>query len=129
MAQTVYYNERITATFGTRAAAAIPTTTFFTAPTGSWEVETLTYIWGTAAGATSTVGVYKDTGTDVPGGGTIITSAAVDMNTTANTLNTPTLVTNGVQILAAGNRLSVKVASGSATASADVHIEAVLRRL
>jgi hypothetical protein len=125
---TSYYLGKFDADFGQRAAAAIPTTTIFTAP-AACEIEYLTFIYGTAAGATSTVGVYKDTGTDAPGAGTLVTSAAVNMNTTTNTLMTPTLLTDGTQILAAGDRLSVKVASGTATASADVKIQVRLKQL
>lgn len=109
------------AVYQTDVAAALPTRTIFTAPVAC-VVSVVKAIWDVAAGATSTVGVYKDTGTTAMGGGTIILTAALDMNTTARTTATPALsATPADYTMAVGDRLSVKVASGSASASAGVN--------
>ncbi len=106
-------------TFG--AAAALPTKTIFTAPVAC-KVTSVKAIWDVAAGAASTIGIYKDTGTTAAGGGTIILAAAIDVETTARTTNTPALsATAADYTLAAGDRLSVKIATGSATANALVN--------
>lgn len=135
MAQTQYVvagsgagTDAITATYQTDAAAALPTRTIFTAPFAC-VVSAVKEIHDVAAGATSTVGIYKDTGTTAMGGGTIILAAAVDMNATARTVQTPALsATAADYTLAAGDRLSVKVASGSATASAGVNFTVYIIR-
>lgn len=73
-------------------------------------VQQVSAIWSAAAGGTSTAGVFKDTGTNAPGGGTDILSADFNLNTTANTTNTGSLTaTIATVTMAAGDRLSVKM--------------------
>lgn len=109
------------AVYQTDAAAALPTRTIFTAPVAC-VVSLVKAVWDVAAGATSTIGIYKDTGTTAMGGGTIILTAAIDVNTTARTAATQALsATAADYTMAAGDRLSVKIASGSATASVGVN--------
>lgn len=109
------------AVYQTDVAAALPTRTIFTAPVAC-VVSVVKDIWDIASGATSTVGIYKDTGVTAMGGGTLILASAVDMSTTARTVGTPALsLTAADYTMAAGDRLSVKVASGSASASAGVN--------
>ncbi len=136
MAQTQYVvagsgagTDQWIATYDTTAAAALPTSTIFTAPVAC-VVTSVKAIWGIASGATSTVGVYKATGTTAAGtGGTLILTAALDMSTTAATVNTPALsATAADYTLAAGDRLSVAVASGSATASANVNFTVLITK-
>jgi hypothetical protein len=84
--------------------------TFFIA-TRPMLVEQVSAVWSAAAGSTSTVGVYHDTGTSAPGGGTDILSADFNINTTANTVATGSLSTTVATVtLAAGDRLSLKFA-------------------
>lgn len=128
MAQTQYGisgtgagTEHILGVYQTGAAAALPTETIYTAPYPC-KVNTVNAIWDTVAGATSTVGIYKDTGTTAMGAGTIILAAAIDMTGTARTATQPALsATASDYTMATGDRLSVKVASGSATGSSGVN--------
>jgi len=111
------------ATYQTDAAAALPTRTIFTAPVAC-VVSAVKYIFDVTAGAASTIGIYKATGTTAAGtGGTIITAAAMDFATTARTTGTPALsATAADYTMAAGDRLSVAIASGTATGNAGVNI-------
>ena len=128
MAQTQYAiagsgagTDNFEAVYQTGAAAALPTQTIFTAPVAC-KVVSVNAIWDTVAGGASTVGIYKDTGTTAMGGGTIILAAAMDMTGTARTATQPALsATASDYTMAAGDRLSVKVASGAATGSAGVN--------
>lgn len=103
-------------------AAALGEVNIFVAPFAC-KVRSVTATWGTAAGATSTIAITKETGTTAPAGGTTILAAAMDFNGTANTPVTPALsATASDYTLAAGDRLSTKIASGTATANAKVLI-------
>lgn len=79
---------------------------FFIA-TRPWYVKAINQIHSVAAGGTSTLDVTKDTGTTAPGAGTVMTTAAFDLNATANTVQTGALATTaGLRKLAAGDRLA-----------------------
>jgi len=115
----------IVASFNQVAAGAIATTPFFVAPfactvTGAY------CRYNVAAGATSTVQIYQDTAGTAAGAGTALLTTAFNMNTT--TATTITGAFTSTPALAAGDQLTVKVASGSATGSADVVITVTLAR-
>ena len=134
MAQTQYAvsgsgagTDVITCTYQTDAAAALPTRTIFTAPFAC-VVSVVKAIFDVTAGATSTIGIYKASSTTAAGtGGTLILTAAMDFAGTARTVLTPALsATAADYTLAAGDRLSVAVASGSATGDTAVNITVAL---
>jgi hypothetical protein len=72
-------------------------------------VTSISNVFSTAAGGTSTLDVTKDTSTDAPAAGTALGQAAFNLASTANTVQNATLTTTvATKTLAAGNRLSVK---------------------
>lgn len=81
---------------------------FFVAPVAC-TVVAVSQVHSVAAGGTSTLQLVKDTGTDAPGAGTDLLSAAFDLNATANTVQTGTLT--GTLTLAVGNRLAIDFAN------------------
>lgn len=94
--------------------------TFFVA-TRAMRVISISAVYSVTNGAGQTVQVVKDTGTNAPGAGTDLltnnTNAGFDLNLTANTVQTGTLVTTaGVTNLAVGNRLAVDFSSTPAAA-------------
>ncbi len=130
MAQTSYVvagsgagTDQWIATYMTDAAAALPTRTIFTAPVACI-VTSVKAVFDVTAGAASTIGIYKATGTTAAGtGGTIILTAAMDFGGTARTVLTPALsATASDYTMAAGDRLSVAIASGAATGNTVVNI-------
>ena len=80
-------------------------------------------VWGTkGSDATGTLDITAESGTTAPAGGTTILSAAFHLNTTANTVVYPTLTATAANLtIAAGSRLSLKLANTS-TALANVVI-------
>lgn len=80
-----------------------------------------------AAGGTSDLQVVKDTGTDAPGAGTDLLSAAFDLNGTANTVQNGALATTaGLRKLAVGNRVSIDFAHAiQSTAGLKVSLELI----
>lgn len=133
MAQTIYSSNTngnlIVATYRKEAAAALGERTFFTAPFACI-IQSISFRYGTAAGATSTVTVTKDGAAAGPGTGTAVLTAAVDMNTTTNTSVFPALAASAATItLALGDTLSTHVATGTATGSADILIQVNLARV
>lgn len=89
---------------GTPAA----TNQVFFLPTRAMKIKTVSQIHSTAAGGVSTLDVVKDTSTDAPCSGTVVTTAAFNLNATANTVQNGTLAADATITLAAGNRLCVK---------------------
>lgn len=79
------------------------------------------------AGQAGTLGLYADSGTTAPGGGQLLTTAAFDLTAAANTTVVGTLAALGLRFLLAGDRLSVKVASGSAASCKGVQITVALQ--
>lgn len=111
----------LTAVYQTGAAAALPPQTIFTAPYAC-TIRFCSVIWETVAGATSTVAITKNTTTGALGAGVSILAANIDMEGTARTVQARALTSTGADlILAAGDRIDVKVATGSASASAGVN--------
>lgn len=138
MAQTLYplvtaagiaLGNPMVADYKQTAAAALSEVNIFVAPFAC-KVRSVKATWGTAAGATSTIAITKETGTTAPAGGTTILAAAMDFNGTANTPITPALsATASDYTLAAGDRLSTKIASGTATGNAKVLIEVLIDKI
>ncbi len=133
MAQTQYViagsgagTDQFIATYQTDAAAALPLRTIFTAPVAC-VVTSVKAVFDVTAGAASTIGIYKDVSTDAAGAGTLILAAAMDFGGTARTVLTPALAASAATYtLAAGDRLSVKIASGSATGTVAANITVYL---
>jgi hypothetical protein len=77
-------------------------------------VEQVEAIWSVAAGGTSTLGVFHDTGTTAPGGGTNILTGNFNLNTTANTAAAGTLISTVSSLtMAAGDRISIALVTGT----------------
>lgn len=96
--------------FATYTSPGTPEATdavFFVAPRAC-RVKAISCVFAVAAGGTSTLQVTKDDATDAPGAGADLLSAAFDLNATANTVQSGTLVTTAATVvLAAGDRLAV----------------------
>lgn len=79
-------------------------------------VTSISEVHSVAAGGASALQVVKDTGTTAPGAGTDLltnnTNTGFDLNATANTVQTGTLVASATtRALAAGDRLSIDFAN------------------
>lgn len=110
----------LTGQFYQNAAAAIPTSVLFIAPVAC-VLSKIEYSWGVAAGATSTLTLTKDPSLTAAGAGTTVLASTIDASTTADTSAAASLsVTAADLAFAVGDKLSIKVATGSATASAKV---------
>lgn len=73
--------------------------------------------WGTVAGQACTIGLEKCVDTEAAGSGTACT-AAVDATGTINTATTGAVVSGAASAFAAGDRVAVKVVSGTTTSLA-----------
>jgi collagen type VII alpha len=81
---------------------------FFLATRALYLVE-VSEVHAVAAGGTSTLGIYHDTSTTAPAGGTDVLSADFNLNATANTVQVGSLsATVATKTFAAGDRLSIK---------------------
>ena len=106
-------------------AGALATQTIFIAPR-ALVITAISELHATAetAAGTSTLAVFKDTGTNAPGGGATTMVGTFNLKATANTFQTATLLAvdglgqpNAGITLAAGDRLSI-VVGGAATITA-----------
>lgn len=97
----------MTATYMFTGTPAATNQAFFIAPR-AMKIVSIRQVHSAAAGGTSTLDVTKDTGTDAPAAGTAVTSAAFNLESAANTVQTGTLAADATITLAAGDRLSVK---------------------
>lgn len=99
---------------GVTCATVTPATAtdavFFIA-TRPYILTSVSQIHSVAAGGASALQVVKDTGTNAPGAGTDLLSAAFDLNATANTVQVGALVVVATRTLAAGDRLSIDFAN------------------
>lgn len=69
-------------------------------------------VWAVAAGSTSTAQIVKDSGTDIPGGGTDLLLAAYNLNATAQTVVVDLLAAAPYTVhLKAGDRLAIDFAN------------------
>lgn len=111
------------------AAGAVGTVCFGIMPAAA----TLTLIetsWGVAAGATSTLDITKDPSLTAAGAGTSVLTAAFDANTTADTSQALSLTATGAtKLFAQGDKISIKVATGSATATAKLIVTAYFTKV
>ncbi len=116
-------------TFTQVAAGALVTTPFFIAPAACL-LTAIEYSWGIAAGATSTWDITKDASLTASGGGTSMLLTTIDASTTADTSAAASLVVSSTtRTFAAGDKLSIKVATGSASASAKVVVTAYFTKV
>ncbi len=135
MAQTQYSvsgsgagTDVLTGHFYQNAAGALSTSVLFIAPFAC-VLTGIEYSWGIAAGATSTWALTKDATGTAAGGGTAVLASNIDASTTADTSAAASLsVTAADLAFAVGDKLSIKVASGSATASAKVIVTAYFKK-
>lgn len=104
----------VCATYNPSGTPAATDAVFFIA-TRAYIVVSVSEVHSVAAGGASKLQVVKDTSTDAPGAGTDLltnnTNTGFDLNGTANTVQTGTLVAQGTRTLAAGDRLSVDYAN------------------
>ncbi len=111
------------------AAGAVATSPFFCAPVAC-TLSAVEYSWGTAAGATSTLTLTKDPSLTAAGGGTTVLASSIDASTTADTSAAASLsVTAADLAFAVGDKLSIKVASGSATGTAKLIVTAYFKKI
>ena len=100
-----------------QVAAADVAKTFFVAP-AACEIIAASERHVTVAGQAGTLTIEKLTAAEAPGSGDVLLVAAFDLTSTANTTVTKSAVVSGVEKLAAGDTLCLKVASGAATSYA-----------
>lgn len=102
----------IFATYYFTGSPAATDQVFFIA-TRAMRVKTMSEVHSVAAGGASTMTIIKDTGAAAPGAGTSLhQSGSFDLNGTANTVQSATVVTTiATANLAAGDRLAVKFAN------------------
>lgn len=106
------------------AAGALATTAFFIAPVAC-VLTGIEYSWGTAAGATSTWDITKDASLTAAGAGTSVLATTINANTTADTSAAASLAALlATKTFAAGDKLSIAVKTGTASASANVIVTA-----
>lgn len=131
MAQTQYAvsgsgagSDGLIGTFYQNAAGALSTSVVFEAPVAC-VLTRIVYSWGIASGATSTWTLTKDPSLTAAGAGTTVLASNIDASTTADTSASASLsVTASDLAFAIGDKLSIKVATGTATASAKVIVTA-----
>jgi hypothetical protein len=117
-------------TFAQMGTLASPANAAFFVATRPYKLVSVSEVHSTAAGATETMQVEKDTGTTAPGSGTALltnnTNAGFNLNATANTVQAGALVGTAASVaLAAGDRLALKF-TGTATATANLVVTACL---
>lgn len=103
---------------------------FFVAPVAC-ELVYLSEVHSTAGsdGGAVTLQVERLQGTEAVGGnGDALLSSTIDLKGTANTVQTGSIVSDGTQELAAGDRLAVNI-TGTTTAVDGACVTAILRRL
>lgn len=110
---------------GAAAATAANYGPFWIAPFAC-EVVEVTEIHTHVGGSGASVTIERLQGTEAPDGGDDLLDAAFDLTSTANTLQTGSVVTDGTQVLAAGNRLGIKDA-GTLTAATDLVVTVTLK--
>lgn len=114
----------LSATFSQVAAGALATTPFFIAPVAC-VLTGIEYSWGIAAGATSTWDITKDPSLTAAGAGTSLLATTIDASTTADTSAAASLAaSSATKTFAVGDKMTIAVKTGSATASAKVVVTA-----
>lgn len=121
--------DTMTGQFWQDAAGAISTSVLFVAPVAC-TLTKIEYSWGIAAGATSTLTLTKDPSLTAAGAGTTVLASTINANTTADTSAAASLSVTAADLLfAQGDKLSIKVATGTATASAKVIVTAYFTKV
>ena len=100
-----------------QVAAADVAKTFFIAP-AACKVLSAYERHVTVAGQAGTLTIERLNTGDAPGAGDVLLAAAFDLTSTANTPVSKAAVTDGKEILVAGDALCLKLASGAATSYA-----------
>lgn len=100
-----------------QVAAADVAKTFFIAPAGC-KVISAYERHVTVAGQAGTLTIEKLNTGEAPSQGDVVLAAAWDLTSTANTPVSKAAVTDGKEILVAGDALCLKLASGAATSYA-----------
>lgn len=100
-----------------QVAAADVAKTFFIAP-AACKVVSAYERHVTVAGQAGTLTIEKLNTGEAPGAGDVVLAAAWDLTSTANTPVSKAAVSDGKEILVAGDALCLKVASGAATSYA-----------
>lgn len=100
-----------------QVAAADVAKTFFIAPVAC-KVISAYERHVTVAGQAGTLTIEKLTSGEAPSAGDVVLAAAFDLVSTANTPVSKSAVTDGKEIMAAGDALCLKLASGAATSYA-----------
>ncbi len=114
---------------GLNFAAADVASVFFVAPFRC-RVTKITEAHATAAGQAGTLTVERLQGTEAPGAGDdLLGTTKIDLAGTANTVQTPALTgTAGNLVLEIGNRLALKLATGSAASLANACLTVEMER-
>lgn len=100
-----------------QVAAADVAKTFFIAPVAC-KVVSAYERHVTVAGQAGTLTIEKLTSGEAPSAGDVVLAAAFDLTSTANTPVSKAATTSGVEVMAAGDALCLKLASGAATSYA-----------
>jgi hypothetical protein len=100
-----------------QVAAADIAKTFFIAP-AACEFIAASERHVTVAGQAGTMTIEKLTAAEAPGSGDVVLAEAFDLVSTANTTVTKVAVADGKELLAAGDALCLKLASGNAASYA-----------
>lgn len=109
-------------------AGSLADQSFFIAPV-PMKVLKVSEVHSVANASTLTADITKSTGTTAPGGGTTVLAAQIDLQGTANTVQSPALSATAANLLlAAGDRLSFKP-SAAGTAIANVVVTVHLQKL
>jgi len=109
-------------------AAADIAKIFFVAP-AACELISASERHVTVAGQAGTMQIEKCTAAEAPTAGDAILASAFDLTSTANTTVTKSAVATGTQVLAAGDSLGLKLASGAATSLASASLTCVMKWL
>jgi hypothetical protein len=108
--------ERFQATYPQVAAADVAKT-FFIAP-AACKVISAYERHVTVAGQAGTLTIEKLNTGEAPGAGDVLLASAFDLTSTANTPVSKAAVTDGKEVMVAGDALCLKLASGAATSYA-----------
>jgi hypothetical protein len=100
-----------------QVAAADVAKTFFIAPVAC-KVISAYERHVTVAGQAGALTIEKLTSGEAPSAGDVVLATAFDLTSTANTPVSKSAVTDGKEIMAAGDALALKLASGAATSYA-----------
>lgn len=119
--------QTFTACFPSFAAADVAKI-FFVAP-AACEIVSASERHITVAGQPGTLTIEKCTAAEAPGSGDVVLASAFDLVSTANTTVTKSATASGVEVLAAGDALCLKVASGGATSLAGASITCTMKWL